>query len=40
MKQFAAVPEKYMPQFGGYCAFGVAVGKKLDGTSTVSSTCS
>ncbi|MGI9425198.1 MAG: YHS domain-containing (seleno)protein [Hyphomicrobiaceae bacterium] len=32
MKQFAATPEKYMPQYGGYCAFGVAVGKKLDGS--------
>lgn len=32
MKQFAIAPEKYMPQFGGYCAFGVAVGKKLDGS--------
>jgi YHS domain-containing protein len=32
LKQFAAAPEKYMPQFGGFCAFGVAVGKKLDGS--------
>ena len=32
MKQFAVAPEKYMPQYGGYCAFGVAVGKKLDGS--------
>lgn len=24
---FAANPEKYAPQFGGYCAYGVAVGK-------------
>ena len=31
-KQFAAAPEKYIPKFGGYCAFGVAVGKKLDGS--------
>lgn len=30
--QFAAAPEKYMPQYGGFCAFGVAVGKKLDGS--------
>ena len=29
---FAAAPEKYMPQYGGYCAFGVAKGKKLDGS--------
>lgn len=32
MDQFAADPEKYMPRFGGYCAFGVAKGKKLDGS--------
>ncbi len=30
-KQFEAAPEKYLPQFGGFCAFGVFVGKKLDG---------
>jgi YHS domain-containing protein len=24
--KFEADPEKYVPQFGGYCAFGVAVG--------------
>ncbi len=28
---FDAAPEKYLPQFGGFCAFGVFVGKKLDG---------
>jgi len=27
---FAADPAAYVPQYGGYCAFGVAVGKKLD----------
>ncbi|MCU0621113.1 MAG: hypothetical protein MUC69_06390 [Gemmatimonadales bacterium] len=27
---FKAGPSKYVPQFGGYCAMGVAVGKKLD----------
>jgi len=32
LEQFTAAPEKYMPQFGGYCAFGVAKGKKLDGS--------
>ncbi len=32
MKAFAAAPEKYMPRYGGYCAFGVAKGKKLDGS--------
>ena len=30
MKKFAADPARYMPQYGGFCAFGVAVGKKLD----------
>ncbi|WP_299818740.1 YHS domain-containing (seleno)protein [uncultured Roseibium sp.] len=30
-KQFEADPEAYLPQFGGFCAFGVFVGKKLDG---------
>jgi len=32
MKQFAAAPANYMPQYGGYCAYGVAKGKKLDGS--------
>ncbi len=27
---FRANPEKYAPQYGGYCAYGVAVGKKFD----------
>ncbi len=27
---FKASPEKYAPQFGGYCAMGVALNKKLD----------
>ena len=27
---FKADPEKYLPQYGGYCAFGVAMGKKFD----------
>jgi YHS domain-containing protein len=30
MKQFQANPERYMPQYGGFCAFGGAIGKKLD----------
>ncbi|MEQ9811501.1 MAG: YHS domain-containing (seleno)protein [Azospirillaceae bacterium] len=30
MSQFAAEPERYMPQFGGFCAYGVAIGMKLD----------
>lgn len=28
---FKADPAHYAPQFGGYCAFGVSVGKKFDG---------
>ncbi|MBW4709547.1 hypothetical protein KX928_17295 [Roseobacter sp. YSTF-M11] len=28
---FEVDPQKYLPQFGGFCAFGVYVGKKLDG---------
>ena len=28
-KAFAENPEKYLPAYGGYCAFGVAVGKKI-----------
>jgi YHS domain-containing protein len=31
MTRFAADPERYMPRYGGFCAFGVAKGKKLDG---------
>ncbi len=27
---FKADPEKYVPQYGGYCAFGVYEGKKFD----------
>jgi YHS domain-containing protein len=28
-KLFAANPKKYLPAYGGYCAYGVAVGKKF-----------
>lgn len=28
---FDASPDAYLPQFGGFCAYGVFVGKKLDG---------
>jgi hypothetical protein len=28
---FKANPAKYEPAFGGYCAFGAALGKKFDG---------
>lgn len=30
MKAFQANPAKFAPQFGGYCAMGAALGKKLD----------
>jgi len=28
-KSFDSSPKKYLPQYGGYCAFGVAVGAKF-----------
>ncbi len=28
-KKFEANPAKYVPAYGGYCAFGVSVGKKF-----------
>lgn len=31
MKTFKANPAKYLPAYGGYCAFGVSVGAKFDG---------
>lgn len=34
-KQFEATPEKYLPAFGGYCAYGAAVGKKFVGDPDV-----
>ena len=30
-QRFDAEPGAYLPQFGGFCAFGVFKGKKLDG---------
>lgn len=30
MKLFRADTNKYIPQFGGYCSYGVRMGKKLD----------
>lgn len=30
-ERFAADPARYQPQYGGFCAMGVAMGKKLDG---------
>ena len=32
---FEANPEKYIPAYGGYCAYGVAVGKKFVADPTV-----
>lgn len=32
---FAANPAKYTPAYGGYCAMGVAIGKKLDADPTL-----
>lgn len=31
LAEFQKDPAKYAPEFGGYCAFGVSVGKKFDG---------
>lgn len=31
LDKFKAEPAKYEPQYGGYCAYGVSVGKKFDG---------
>ena len=31
---FVASPAKYAPQFGGFCAFGTAMGRKFDGDPT------
>jgi len=31
LEKFAAKPADYMPQFGGFCAFGASVGAKFDG---------
>ena len=30
-EQFDANPEAFLPQFGGFCAFGTAMGYKFDG---------
>ena len=31
LNSFKKHPERYVPQYGGFCAFGVSVGKKFDG---------
>lgn len=33
--KFEKSPSKYLPQFGGYCAFGAAMGKKFHSDPTV-----
>jgi YHS domain-containing protein len=30
-KAFESAPSKYLPAYGGFCAYGVSVGKKFDG---------
>ena len=35
LKTFEANPEKYVPAYNGYCAFGVSVGKKFVGDPEV-----
>ena len=30
-EKFEANPDRYVPQYGGFCAFGVSVGAKFDG---------
>ncbi|MCA9774096.1 MAG: hypothetical protein KC466_16870 [Myxococcales bacterium] len=32
---FEMSPERYAPRFGGYCAYGVALGAKFDGDPTL-----
>ena len=31
LESFESNPEAYVPQYGGYCAYGVSVGAKFDG---------
>ncbi len=35
LKTFNKNPKKYLPQYGGYCAFGASVGKKFIGDPNV-----
>ena len=30
-ERFQADPDRYLPQYGGFCAYAVALGRKLDG---------
>jgi len=32
---FSANPDRYLPQYGGFCAMGVKMGQKLDGDPAV-----
>lgn len=34
-KKFEKDPQMFLPEYGGYCAMGVAMGKKLPGDPTV-----
>lgn len=34
-RRFRANPERYSPQYGGYCAYGVSYGKKFSADPTV-----
>lgn len=34
-KRFKSNPDKYLPAYGGYCAFGTSVGKKFIGDADV-----
>ena len=34
-KKFESDPDKYLPAYGGYCAYGVALGKKFVGDPDV-----
>lgn len=34
-KAFESEPEKYLPQFGGFCAYGASLGKKFYGDPSV-----
>ncbi len=40
LNEFKKNPEKYLPQFGGFCAFGAAMGKKFHADPTVYSVVS
>lgn len=35
VETFKGDPEKYLPQYDGYCAYGMALGKKFDSDPTV-----